>query len=647
MIMKRKSTPIQKKLLRVIMLVSGSVLLLTFAAFFIYEYITYRELTRTELQTLGQVTAGNSTAALAFDDKEGASEILQALKAQKHIVAACLFDTSGRLFASYPSPLSKTLLPSSLLKNGYRFKENYIEGFEPVTQEGKHLGTLYLRSDTKAIYNRFLLYGTIALAFILLSFLFAYLLSKRLQSSISDPILELAEKASIVSDKRDYSVRAEARSDDEIGVLTHAFNHMLTQIQNQNDEINALNANLEEKIRIRTKELQTANEALFKQNKFTQTIIDSSVDVIAVLDRELNYVVVNKQSELVYNKTKEELVGKNILEMFPELKNSSFIANIHRALNGEFIHQEIYKSVAPDHYFENFFIPLRDNANNVDRVLAIAHDITSIMQANEELKQLNKELEKSNRDLEQFAYVASHDLQEPLRKIQIFSELSERNLQQPETAKQYIDKIHSSARRMSDLIKAVLNYSRLSRNDTAFADVDLNEVIGSLLVDLELLIEEKKAIIKYDKLPVIKGIPLQLNQLFLNLFSNSLKFTERQPEITITSSFVSAEQITATDLSKNGGNYAEIIFSDNGIGFDQQYAGQIFAIFQRLHPNTAYAGTGIGLALCKKIVENHGGQILVKSAQGVGTSFFIYLPADVSLQKTHKTQSDITANSNR
>lgn len=606
------------------MLVCGTVLVLTCTAFLFYEYITYRDITKRELQTLGQVTASNSTAALAFDSKEDAQENLQALKLQKHIVAALLFDKNGKLFASYPASVAPEDVPSSIGKFGYSFTGKFIEGFEPVTQGDERLGTLFLRSDTKAIYQRFVLYGIIALTFILLSFLFAYLLSKRLQASISDPILELADKAKIVSDKKDYSIRAEKKTSDEIGTLTDAFNQMLTQIQIQNDEINALNANLEQKVAIRTRELQKANTSLSEQNKFIQTIIDSSVDIIAVFDEDFNCLVANKQSEKVYGSKKDSLIGANLLEAFPAVKDTGFIANLKRAFEGEVVNDNVYNSVIPDHFFQNFFIPLKNDKNVVDRVLVIAHDITTIILANEELKQLNTELEKSNRDLEQFAYVASHDLQEPLRKIQIFSELSSKNLQHPDIAKRYLEKIQSSAKRMTDLIKAVLNYSRLSKTNNEFTSVNLNELIKNLQVDLELLIEEKKAIIKFDSLPSVKGIPLQINQLFLNLFSNSLKFCDKQPEIVVKSSLISSEQALA--FGKKGTDYHQIVFSDNGIGFDQQYAEQVFSIFQRLHSNDKYAGTGIGLALCKKIVENHGGYISVKSEQGKGTSFFIYLP---------------------
>ena len=628
-----------------IMLVAGTVLFFTCTAFFVYEYITYRDITKKELQTLGQITALHSSRALAFYNKEDAREILKTLRAQEHVVAACLFDSNRRLFASYPASIPSEYIPSSIAPGSYRFKGKSIEGFEPVMQGNKRLGTLYIRSDTKAIYDRFILYGIIAITFTALSFLFAYLLSERLQVSISEPILELAEKAKIVSDRKDYSIRAENKSDDEIGTLTQSFNHMLRQIQMQNEEINTLNTNLEEKIAIRTNELQKANEALSKQNEFIQTIIDASVDVIAVFDRDLNYLVINRQSEIIYNKKKTELIGKSLLALYPQLKDSPFTDNIYRAFKGELVHQEIYKSIASNHHFENFFIPLRNENNEVDRVLAIAHDITSIVKANEELKQLNSELEKSNRDLEQFAYVASHDLQEPLRKIQIFSELSSKSLEQPETAKQYLDKIHSSANRMSDLIKAVLNYSRLSGIEGEFTNVDLNAIIDHLKVDLELLLSEKKAIIKCEPLPVVKGVPLQLNQLFLNLFSNSLKFTEKTPEITIQSSFISPERAGSMGFAENGTAHVEIIFSDNGIGFDEQYADQVFSIFQRLHPNDKYEGTGIGLALCKKIVENHNGQIFVKSKEGVGTSFFIYLPAAKPLQQIQTTgPNSIAAN---
>jgi signal transduction histidine kinase/uncharacterized membrane protein affecting hemolysin expression len=626
--MKQKSTSIQKKLMQVIMMTCGAVLVLTCAAFFTYEFITYRDISKSELATLGEVVAANSTSSVAFLDQEDAQEILGALKAKKHMEAACLYDKDGHLFATYPAGLSPDKLPARPGQEGYVFNNDYIEGFQPVVQGSARVGTLYLRSSMKGVYNRFALYGLIALVFIILSFVFAYLISKRMQRAISDPILELAGTARTISDKRDYSVRAVKRSSDELGVLTDAFNHMLTQIQSQSEEIRALNAGLEEKVALRTTELQNANLTLKEQNDFIYAVIDSSIDLIAVFNAKMEYEMINKMADKIYNRKREDMVGRHVLDVFPNLEGTVLIHNLERALAGEFIHHEAYKSLVSDRYFENFFIPLKDRDGKTDRVLVVGHDITGVMTANEKLKLLNSELEKSNRDLEQFAYVASHDLQEPLRKIQIFAELSENNLSHPEALKKYLHKINSAAFRMSELIKAVLNYSRLSRGGNELVEIDLNAIVANIRADLELVIEEKKAQITTNHLPTIFGSKLQVHQLFLNLITNSLKFTEGPPRISITASLVPAGQQRPGVVFKRDGAYYELVFRDNGIGFEQQYADQIFAIFQRLHTADQYAGTGIGLALCKKIVENHQGAITVHSQPGQGTAFFVYLPVN-------------------
>ena len=629
-----------------IMLVCGLVLLVTCAAFFAYEYITYREFTKRELATLGQVTATNLTSSLAFDTKEDATHLLEALKAQKNIVAACVYDKNGKLFASYPANIRKEDVPATLQNTGYFFSGNYLQGYKPVIQGNEHLGTLYLKSSLAGVYSRFILYGALALVFVVLSFLFAFFLSRRLQGTIVNPILQLADKAKIVSEQKDYSVRAEKKTDDELGVLTDAFNHMLTQIQLQNAEINALNANLEEKIALRTTELQEANATLTEQNHFIETIIDSSVDLIAVFDTNLHFVVLNKIADEIFQHPRQDLIGRHVLDVFPGLKDSAFVANLQKSMAGEFIHDETYKSQVSSRYFENFFVPLSDKNEVVNRVLVIGHDITTIQLANEKLKQLNTELENSNRDLEQFAYVASHDLQEPLRKIKTFSELSEKNVLHPEILKRYLGKISSSATRMTDLIKAVLNYSRLGREDAEQTDVDLNVIIQHIITDLELSIAEKKAVIQLENLPVVKAIPLQMSQLFLNLFTNSLKFTKGQPVIAVKAGPARKDDLPDVML-QNKTEYIKINFSDNGIGFDQQYSDKAFSIFQRLHATAEYGGTGIGLALCKKIVENHNGFITVKSKPGEGTTFFIYLPYHHKLQPATAVTPDMQAASGK
>jgi PAS domain S-box-containing protein len=384
-------------------------------------------------------------------------------------------------------------------------------------------------------------------------------------------------------------------------------------------EITGLNQNLEQKVKERTKEMEDAYAALKQQTELTEKILDSTVDIIVVFDTELRYVAMNKQFESIYGRPREELLNKRIADVYPEVVQSGMLDDLTEALKGDIVKDQNYHSPITNRDYESFYIPLKDEDNIVYGILTVSHDVTDMAQANEKLQRLNADLEKSNSDLEQFAYVASHDLQEPLRKIQTFSELSERNLDNKEELKKYLAKVSSSAHRMTELIKAVLNYSRLVKNENVtFVEVDLNTILHSILSDLELMIEEKRAVINVDSLPAVKGIPLQLHQLFLNLMSNSLKFTDRRPEIKITSEFV----------NENGsGKFLLLTLCDNGIGFDQKFEEKIFSIFQRLHHDKNIPGTGIGLALCKKIVENHRGRITVKSQVNKGTSFYIYLPA--------------------
>lgn len=250
-----------------------------------------------------------------------------------------------------------------------------------------------------------------------------------------------------------------------------------------------------------------------------------------------------------------------------------------------------------------------------------------VLERTKELLHSNEQLERSNHELEQFAYIASHDLQEPLRKIQTFADLVKDHLHDKTTTERYFSKINSSAQRMSMLINDVLNYSRLTKTGEQFADADLNRILKQVLSDFELLIEQKQAVITHSELPVIKGIPLQLNQLLSNLISNSLKFSENKPEINISWRILSANEVERKYPRLNVDNtYIELIFKDNGIGFEQQYAEQIFIIFQRLNNQRIYSGTGIGLALCKKIVEHHQGIITASSEKGQGATFTIILP---------------------
>jgi PAS domain S-box-containing protein len=280
-----------------------------------------------------------------------------------------------------------------------------------------------------------------------------------------------------------------------------------------------------------------------------------------------------------------------------------------------------------------------DKKHQPVRLLGTVLDITEQKKVKEELENMvlartselvttNSALEKSNHQLEQFAYIASHDLQEPLRKIQTFADMVKEHLDDQELAEKYFNKIYTSAKRMSTLINDVLNYSRLSKTGEQFEKTDLNKILKDVLSDFELLIEQKQAVITHSDLPTIKSIPLQIHQLFGNLISNSLKFSEVNPQITITAQTLSAKEVQKYPQLIEDRAYIQLTFKDNGIGFEQQHADQIFIIFQRLNNQRTYSGTGIGLALCKKIVDHHDGIITAQSEPGQGATFTVILPVE-------------------
>ena len=487
--MKFRDLPIQRKLMVIIFGTSGVVLLLTCTAFLAYDVFTFRRSAIRQLSTLGEVIAANSTAVLAFDNPDDATEVLGALKAERHIVAAALYDSHGRLFARYPAGAAGGEFPLALRPDGYRFGDGYLVGFTPVVQVkgARRLGTLYLRSDMEALKERLGLYGGIAALIVGVLSLVAYGLSRRLQRQISGPILALAETAKAVSTRRDYSVRAGKPGEDELGLLTDAFNHMLEQIQ---------------------------------------------------------------ERTLALQRSYDEVEGR-----------------------------------------------VRDRT---------------------------AELEKANRELEAFASSVSHDLRTPLRAI---TGLAEILLKSPpgaltDEARRCLGLIHRGSCEMDQLIDSIMAFSRVGHQAPVRQLVDLEAMAREVFRDLVAGRPTQAVDFGVQMLAPTSGDPALLRQVLVNLLANALKFTRgRQPAV-----------IEVGMMAPEEAGEAVYFVRDNGVGFDMDQADRLFVMFQRLYHPEEFEGSGVGLAMVRRIIERHGGRVWAESEPGAGATFYFALPITPGLR---------------
>lgn len=374
-------------------------------------------------------------------------------------------------------------------------------------------------------------------------------------------------------------------------------------------ELESSKSVLELHVQARTQELQ-------KLQQLYGMILNSAGEGICGLDVEGRTTFVNPAVARMTGLPVEELIGRHESDIF----FASFGNGEGNGSSCDLGEEYLYRQDGTRFPVEFVRTPIEENGRVVGSVL-VFKDITERKRVEETLSHKNAELARSNSELEQFAFVASHDLQEPLRKIQAFGDRLKGKCQGalPPDALDYLERMHNAAARMRTLIDDLLTFSRVIRSSEPFVPVDLGTVTREVLGDLELRIEKTGATIQTGPMPTIEADPTQMRQLLQNLISNALKFQApgAKPIIEIAS---------RTVATPSGKEYCEITVKDNGIGFEEKYLERIFAVFQRLHGRTEYEGTGVGLAVCRRIADRHGGSITARSQPGEGATFIITLP---------------------
>lgn len=602
-----RDIPFHQKLMATILVTVGLVLVLSAAGVVVVDTQLYRRNIDRDLAAVAQMSADNLTAAVAFNDAISARETLAALRAKPHMEAACVYLESGQLLATYVRTGEGRTCPSATPAESESAGVE-VTRLQPVVLRGRRIGTVFLMYDLAEVYTRRKLYFIVVGFVLLASGILALMISSRMQKAIMRPISNLAAAAKSVSETRDYGIRARKISGDELGLLADAFNEMLANIQSRDVELRRAGQELEQRVLARTEELRQSEE------RFRALIEGVGDYAIFILDPQGKIASWNAGAERIKQYKASEIIGQHFSRFYPpEIPRTQMDQNLKTAETQGRWEDEGWR-VRKDgtRFWAGVVITaLRDSEGKLVGFSKITRDLTERRRAEEALRRHAEDLARSNADLQQFAYVASHDLQEPLRMVisylQIIADRYGPLLDAD--GHEFLNFAVDGGYRMRQLITDLLEYSRVGTRHSNTAPADCNAILDDVRANLDLAIREASAEVTSSHLPTVTADPALLLQLLQNLVSNAIKFRGKQP----------AKIHVAAKREERAWIFS---VADNGIGIDPKHRQAIFEIFRRLHDRMEYPGTGIGLAVCKKIVERLGGRIWVESEPGQGATFF-------------------------
>jgi len=610
-----RNVPIRRKIAGSILATSVVVLLLMQSIFLAYDYAVLRQGTVRQLSTLGAIISTNATAALAFQNRHDAEDILAALKANERVAMAAIYDQTGTLFATYPPDTAAATLPAQPGTDGYRFEGQHLIGFQPMRERERRLGTLYLDFDIGVVLRERLWSSLrVALALGALALLVAYLLSRALQRQLSRPLLDLAATVADITAREDFSLRARPHGNDEIGQLAHGVNAMLAGIE--------------------------AREAALRESetRFRGTL-DRMLEGCQIIDRDWRYVYVNQTAAEQGRHRIEDLVGKSMLASFPGIEQTTIFQELRHCMEqgtGAHVETEFTYPDGSSAWFELSIQPAAEG------VFVLSLDITARKRIEQTLLDAKSDLERkvaertaeliiakeqaesSDRMKSEFLATMSHELRTPLNAIIGFTGTMLMRLPGPLNAEQekQLRTVQLSAKHLLSLINDLLDVAKIESGklELNVEPVACQRVIDEVVTALRPTATAKGLVLEA-RVPIFDVAVLadrrSLSQILINLSNNALKFTERGSVVL---------QLHERDARTN---MVEISVIDTGVGIAEADLGKLFQSFAQVDTGSKrrIEGTGLGLYLSRKLAELLGGRIAVWSVRGEGSRFSVFLPA--------------------
>ena len=632
------------------MLTTGVALLLALIALSTYDVIVFLRELKDHLSTHAEIIEHNTTAALIFHDKQTATEILTALNADQNITIACIYTSEGSAFAWYlrdDIKKSSFSLPEPQV-DGIRMADGHMIVFHGIIHLGERIGTVYLQSDLEELFERLRGHLTFSALLLIAVLLVAFLFSLNLQRVITEPILDLAEKASLVSSRKDYSIRVVKHNQDEIGTLVDRFNEMLTQIQKGDLALHEAHEKLEERVGERTKELETEitkrKQAEEELRLFAHTI-SSIKDCVVITDLENNIIFVNRAFLELYGFSEQELLGKNI-------------SVVRSSPTSEKLGNEILSTSLASHWYGEIYNIRKDGSefpielwtscvvNESGDALAlvgVGRDISERKRAEKEKSKLEVQLRQSQKmqAIGTLAGGIAHDFNNILWVIMGNTEMSLRKLSEDSPIRAKQQEILTASKRAKDLVEQILTFSRQKEQESKPLQLHLivRETVKLLAATLPSSIKIRQNIDK--ECGTVIADPTELHQMIMNLCTNAYQAMGENGgllEVSLGTFKVNSKTIKSyPELQEE--SYIEVTISDTGCGMDKATLERIFEPF--FTTREVGKGTGLGLDTVHGIVKSLGGAIKVYSEPGKGSTFRVFLPRhDGSLSEEPPAPTD-------